>query len=243
MLLLTNEDGTLKAKKIKRIIAISLMICFLLSVAIPTVSAGSTKTYGIDISKWQKGMDLAKAKNEGVKFVIIRGMYGNEKDTSFDTHYKNAKAAGLKVGAYQYTRAVNAAQAREEAKLFISKCLKGKQFEYPIYIDVEDNTLQKLSKNQVDAIITAWCDEMEKAGYFAGFYCNDNWFKNEMNGAELMKKYTYWNANWNTITTKYPMQQFSGGTKKVAGMNCDQDYCYIDFPLIIVNGGFNGYKK
>jgi len=228
--------------KIKKTIAILLLVCFLLSVAASAVSAApiETKVYGIDISVWQKGMDLTKAKNEGVKFAIIRGMYGNKKDTNFDTHYENAKAAGLKVGAYQWTRAVNEAQAREEAQLFISKCLKGRQFEYPIYIDVEDELLKNLSKEQVDAIITAWCNEMEKAGYFAGFYCNGDWFKNQMHGAELMKRYTCWYAHWGITTTNYPMHQFSGGSSKVAGMSCDQDYCYTDFPSIIVNGGFNG---
>ena len=74
------------------------------------------KKFGIDISVWQKGINLSKAKNEGVKFAILRGMYGNEKDTEFETYYKNAKAIGLDVGVYQWGRAANVAQAREEAQ-------------------------------------------------------------------------------------------------------------------------------
>ena len=71
-----------------------------------------TKIFGIDISAFQKGMNLTKAKNEGVKFAIIRAGYtgsndgvSKSKDTQFETHYKNAKANGLGVGSYWLSRA------------------------------------------------------------------------------------------------------------------------------------------
>ena len=81
------------------------------------------KKFGIDISVWQKGINLSKAKNEGVKFAILRGMYGNEKDTEFETYYKNAKAIGLDVGVYQWGRAANVAQAREANRLLESNII------------------------------------------------------------------------------------------------------------------------
>ena len=207
------------------------------------------KLFGIDISVWQRGINLAQAKAEGVNFTIIRGAYGNKKDTAFETLYQRAKSNGLGVGVYWWTRAVNEAQAREEAQILIDNVLRGKQFEYPIYIDVEDSLLQNLGKAKVDAIITSALTTLEKAGYYAGFYMNRNWYNNYCNGSSLAQRFTCWLAQWSSAeVTGFPMWQFGGETNyirtnKVAGMTCDQDYCYVDFPSIIKNGGFNGYGK
>lgn len=207
------------------------------------------RLFGIDISVWQKDINLSQAKAEGVNFTIIRGAYGNKKDTAFETLYQRAKANGLGVGVYWWTRAVNEAQASEEAQILIDNVLKGKQFEYPIYIDVEDSLLQNLGKAKVDSIITSALTTLEKAGYYAGFYMNRNWYNNYCNGASLSKRFTCWLAQWSSAeVSNFPMWQFGGETNyqrtnKVAGMTCDQDYCYVDFPSIIKNGGFNGYGK
>lgn len=208
-----------------------------------------SKLFGIDISVWQRDINLAQAKAEGVNFTIIRGAYGNKKDTAFETLYQRAKSNGLGVGVYWWTRAVNEAQAREEAQILIDNVLRGKQFEYPIYIDVEDSLLQNLGKAKVDAIITSALTTLEKAGYYAGFYMNRNWYNNYCNGASLSKRFTCWLAQWSSAeVSNFPMWQFGGETNyqrtnKVAGITCDQDYCYVDFPSIIKNGGFNGYGK
>lgn len=207
------------------------------------------RLFGIDISVWQRDINLSQAKAEGVNFTIIRGAYGNQKDTAFETLYQRAKANGLGVGVYWWTRAVNEAQAREEAQILIDNVLRGKQFEYPIYIDVEDSLLQNLGKSKVDSIITSALTTLEKAGYYAGFYMNRNWYNNYCNGASLSKRFTCWLAQWSSAeVSNFPMWQFGGETNyqrtnKVAGMTCDQDYCYVDFPSIIKNGGFNGYGK
>lgn len=208
-----------------------------------------SKLFGIDISVWQRDINLAQAKAEGVNFTIIRGAYGNKKDPAFETLYQRAKSNGLGVGVFWWTRAVNEAQAREEAQILIDNVLRGKQFEYPIYIDVEDSLLQNLGKAKVDAIITSALTTLEKAGYYAGFYMNRNWYNNYCNGASLSKRFTCWLAQWSSAeVSNFPMWQFGGKTNyqrtnKVAGVTCDQDYCYVDFPSIIKNGGFNGYGK
>ena len=207
------------------------------------------KIFGIDISGWQRDINLAQAKAEGVNFTIIRGAYGNKKDTAFETLYQRAKDNGLGVGVYWWTRAVNEAQASEEAQILIDNVLKGKQFEYPIYIDVEDSLLQNLGKAKVDAIITSALTTLEKAGYYAGFYMNKNWYNNYCNGSSLAKRFTCWLAQWSSAEPSgFPMWQFGGETNyirtnKIAGVTCDQDYCYTDFPSIIKGLGLNGYGK
>ena len=150
------------------------------------------QVFGIDISVHQAGMSLEKAKAEGVRFAIIRGMYGNAKDTEFETHYRKVKAAGLGCGAYQWGRAKNKQQAKEEAELFIRHCLAGKQFDYPIYYDVEDKIMIGLSKAELTAVIEAWCNTMEKAGYFAGIYMSASAMAAETDKAKLVKRYSSW---------------------------------------------------
>lgn len=207
------------------------------------------KTFGIDISKYQANMDLSEAKNEGVRFTIIRGAYGRSKDSAFESNYKKAKANGLGVGVYWWTRATNETNAKAEATFLINNVLKGKQFEYPIYIDVEDKLLAELGKDKVDAIIKSACKTLENAGYYAGFYMNKDWFDNKCNGASLAKRFTCWLAYWTKKEQNWlPMWQFGGETNKIrsnkiAGQVCDQDYCYTDFPSIIKQAGLNGYAK
>lgn len=195
------------------------------------------RDFGIDISVWQKNIDLNKAKSEGVKFAIIRAMYGNAKDTAFETLYNRAKSTGLGVGAYQWGRAVNVAQAKEEAELLIEHCLKNKQFDYPIYYDVEDKLILNKSIDEATDIIKAWCDTMESHGYYVGVYMNQSCFNNEVNESELAKRYTQWRALWSKENKKPDAQmwQFGGETNlirsnKVADIVCDQDYCYVSLP-------------
>lgn len=209
------------------------------------------KRFGIDVSVWQRGMDFVRAKNEGVEFVIMRGMYGNAKDTEFETHYKNAKANGLGVGVYQWGRAANIAQAREEAQLLVEHCLNGKAFEYPIYYDVEDTIILNKSINETTEIIKAWAETIENAGYYAGVYMNQSCFENDVIGDELAKLYTQWRAKWTTEANKpdnVQMWQFGGETNiirsnKIAGYVCDQNYAYEDFPIIIKGAGLNGNNQ
>ena len=122
---------------------------------------------GIDISVYQQKVDFEKVKKSGIEFVIIRGAIGTRKDTMFESHYSNAKNAGLKVGCYYYTFAKNVAEAKGEADVFLS-CIKGKQFEYPIYFDIEDPSLQNLGKQTLTDIVLTWCGKVQSAGYYVG---------------------------------------------------------------------------
>ena len=66
------------------------------------------KVTAIDVSYCQTGVDYNKVKKSGIDAVIIRAGFGKEtyqKDSEFETHYKNAKKAGLAVGVYWYSYA------------------------------------------------------------------------------------------------------------------------------------------
>ena len=76
------------------------------------------KTFGIDISRWQGDFNLKKAVSEGVKFVILKGGGGDDGlyvDGRFADNYRKAKALGLPVGCYWFSRALTEEEARKEA--------------------------------------------------------------------------------------------------------------------------------
>lgn len=205
--------------------------------------------FGIDVSKWQKGFNFDKALAEGVEFVILRGAYHTVKDTQFETFYKKCKGRGIPVGVYHYTMAHNVAEAKREAEVMLG-ILAGKQFEYPIYLDVEDKTQKALGKDLLTAIIETWCDTLQKAGYYVGIYSTYAYLKNYTH-IDKLEKYDKWIAQWSkkcTCPIKYGMWQFGGETNRirtniVAGVVCDQNYCYKDYPSIIKSAGFNGFEK
>lgn len=216
------------------------------------------KIFGIDVSHWQGKFNFAKAKNEGIRFAILKAGGsdgGYYKDSKFESYYKDAKEQGLNVGAYYFSTATTEAKGKAEAEKFISY-LKGKQFEMPVYIDVENSkatTHKKNNKANLTKAIIAFCSTMEKAGYFVEIYANLDFFSNYMNDKNL-QKYAHWVAQWSTSCTYkgndgvLGMWQFGGSTNllrsnKIAGVVCDQDYAYKDYPTIIKQKGLNGYKK
>lgn len=214
---------------------------------------------GIDISKYQAGIDLNNIKNNGYDFVIIRAGYtgwgdGESKaaDPSFEEFYSKAKAAGLGVGAYYFTIATSYNEGVDEANWLYNNCLKGKQFDYPIYIDVEDDTgkkyyLRNAGKDATTQGIKGFCETLEKLGYYVGIYASDiSGFKEMMNIDEL-KDYDKWVARYGKkpeYVTEYGMwQTTSSGKVNGYSGNLDLNEAYKDYPSIIKSNGLNGYSK
>ena len=207
------------------------------------------KIFGIDVSKWQGEFNFAKAKSEGVEFVILRGAYSTIKDTKFESYYKTCKELNLPVGVYHYSMAKSVPEARSEANFLINNVLKEKQFEYPIYMDVEDKVQSALGKDLLTDIVIAFCDTLEKAGYYVGIYSSASFFASYMHESKL-ERFDKWIAQWSKSCTykgNYGMWQFGGETNKlrctiIADVVCDQDYCYKDYPAIIKSAGLNGFE-
>ena len=204
--------------------------------------------HGIDVSKWQGNIDFNKVKAAGVDFVIICAGYGryiDQKDPYFEQNYKRAKAAGLNVGAYWYSYADSAADAKAEAATCL-EAIKGKTFEYPIFFDLEEKTQFNKGTAFCSSLVTAFCTEIEKAGYFAGLYISRSPLQSYIT-ADVAARYALWvaeyGANLNYDGNVGIWQNTSSW--RVAGVNgnVDHDYSYIDYPKIIKDGGFNGYKK
>ena len=202
--------------------------------------------HGIDVSKHQGMIDWSKVKTD---FAILRagfGRYESQKDPQFERNYAGAKAAGIPVGAYWYSYAMSVEEAREEAQACM-QVLEGKRFEYPVYFDIEEGRQSNLSKATLTAICEAFCDTLEKAGYFAGVYASTYWFTHKLDHARLASKYTIWLADYRADynkTLKRDMHQYTS-SGHVAGIPwaVDLDVCTVDFPAIIKAAGLNGYSK
>lgn len=207
---------------------------------------------GLDISAYQKGINFDKFN--GVEFLILRAGFtgyggtgtNKNKDSQFENFYNQAKARGIPVGAYWYSCANTYEKGRAEAEFMFENCLKGKQFEYPIYIDVEENRWQRVGKSIMNQAIKGFCEFLEAKGYYVGIYASTYWFNTYIDTANL-KQYDKWLANWSSKkpTFKYGSfglwQNSSDGSQ--AGMRVDTNIAYEDYPAIMKKYGLNGYPK
>ena len=214
-------------------------------------SAKSIYTQGIDVSMHQGEIDFAKVEKAGVKFVIIRCNNWDDvkncvvKDPYFEQNYKNAKAAGLDVGAYYYTWNTTAGGATDDAALCM-KYLSGKKFEYPIYFDLEWQKAFAKGKATCDAMVRAFCGRLEDNGYFAGLYISRIPLQTYIS-PDVASSYSLWiaeygaNCNYGGL---FGMWQYSdkGRVSGISG-DVDLDECYVDYPKIVKEGGFNGYPE
>lgn len=153
--------------------------------------------YGVDISTFNKSIEYNKMK-ENIKFAIIRAGFGvsylpeKQKDVMFETHYTGCKNAGILVGAYYYQYANEIGEGKKEAENCL-KYIEGKSFDLPIFYDVEDGSINGLSKEKLTAIVKEFCQTIESAGYKAGVYANKSWLTNKLDVEEL-KEYAIWCA-------------------------------------------------
>lgn len=189
----------------------------------------------IDVSCWQVGVDYNKVKSSGINVVLIRAGFGREasqKDSQFETHYKNAKAAGLKVGVYWYSYADSISDAVNEANACLA-CLSGRKLDLPVYYDLEEPWQQSFGKATLTTMAEKFCDTIKKHGYRAGVYANAYWFSQCLNYSTLYNKYSIWLAQWASYhTIKCDIWQYSE-TGSVNGVSGNVDMNIIENPSII----------
>lgn len=208
---------------------------------------------GIDISQWENGFKFSALRGSEYKFAILRGGYTGygkgrtkNKDDLFESFYSDAKANNIPVGAYYYSCADSGQFGESEANFFYENCLKGKQFEYPVYIDIEEKRWQEGKKQGVTDAIIAFCETLEDKGFYVGVYSSTWWFDNNIDTARL-NAYTKWQANWSKTPPvfKWPGTYIwqNSDDLRISGVVADSNICFIDFPSVIKNGGFNGFGK
>lgn len=190
---------------------------------------------GIDVSKWQGNIDWATTSN-AVSFAIIRCGYrgssgGIAMDPKFLQNMKGAKAHGVRVGVYFYSKVTNEAMAVEEASAALAFVQQaGGGLTLPIYFDMEDACQKGLSKEQNTAIANAFCATVAAGGHSAGVYASKSWFDNRMNAGSIGGNYSIWVARYNTYlgySGRYNMWQYSskGSIPGISG-NVDLNIAY-----------------
>ena len=209
---------------------------------------GGEDMKGIDVSVHNGNIDWSKVKADGIEFAILRAGFGRlekQKDEKFEQNYAGAKAAGIPIGAYWYSYAMTPEEAKLEADVFL-KVIKGKQFEFPVYFDLEEKKQFDLGKEKVSAIMRAFLEKVEKAGCFVGLYGSASSLTTHT-ADDIKSHYTIWLAHWVDKTNysgAYGIWQYSekGKVDGISG-NVDLDICYKDFPAIIKGKGLNGWGK
>lgn len=195
---------------------------------------------GIDVSKWQGTIDWNAVKSSGISFVVIRcGYRGSStgvlvKDPMFEANIKGATKAGLKVGLYFFSQAVNEKEAVEEASMAIALA-KDYKISYPIFIDTEwtsGGRANGISKDTRTAVCKAFCETIKSAGYTPGVYACKSWYQDSLNVSSL-NGYKIWLAQYAsqpTYSSRYDMWQYSD-KGKVNGIstNVDMNISYLGY--------------
>lgn len=162
-------------------------------------------TIGIDVSKYQTGIDWTKVKNAGINFVMIRCGYRGYgsgvlvEDPMYASHIKGAKAAGLRVGVYFFSQAINEAEAVEEASMAVSLANKY-GINMPIAIDSEyaaggSGRADGLSKSERTTITKAFCNTVKSAGHTPMVYASKSWFGSKLDTSQL-SSFRIWVAHY-----------------------------------------------
>ncbi len=194
---------------------------------------------GIDVSKWNGSINWSKVKEAGVSFVIIRiGYRGSTKgglidDSAFKANIEGASNAGLKVGVYWVTQAVNEVEAIEEASAVLSR-ISGYRVSYPVFLDVESSGGRgdAIDKATRTVVCKTFCQTIQNSGYTAGIYANKNWMTNYIDASQLTG-YKIWVAQYYkecTYKGSYSMWQYSdsGSINGISG-KVDLNLSYLGY--------------
>ncbi len=203
------------------------------------VLTSTTGIMGIDVSKWNGTIDWNQVKASGVSYVIIRcGYRGSSQgalieDPKYKTNIEGATKAGLKVGVYFFSQAIDEVEAVQEASMVLS-LVKGYNLSYPIFLDVEASggRADNISKETRTAVCKAFCQTIQNSGYTAGVYANKTWLTNKIDTSQL-GSYKIWLAQYAaqpTYTGRYEMWQYkdSGSVPGISG-HVDLNLSYLGY--------------
>lgn len=192
----------------------------------------------IDVSTYNGDIDWNAVKAAGVDYAIIRvgyRGYGTARlvqDRRFEQNMRGAINAGIRVGAYIVTQAVNTEEAVEEASFIVEKC-RGYNVTLPLAIDVEwaGNSYEEGRANSISAstrtdVINAFARTVMNSGYTAMAYANKDWFENKIYSGNLFSSCKIWLAQYRNTEYTYGgrvnMWQYTS-KGRVDGINGDVD--------------------
>ena len=203
-----------------------------------------TARTGVDVSFYQKDIDWKQVKAAGIDFAIIRvGFrgYGSSglisEDSCFRQNVAGALEAGLQVGVYFFSQAVNVWEAREEAN-FVLSAIQGYDITFPVVFDWEritDNSSARTNDmpgSTMTLCAQAFCDTIAQAGYTPVVYFNQDAGYLDYD-LDLLKNYGFWLAEYRSSPTFYyhfDLWQYTA-KGRIPGIEGDVDLnlCFADY--------------
>lgn len=217
--------------------------------------AGDNARLGIDVSKWNKTIDWEKVKEDGIEFAIIRCGYRGASsgalvlDPMYKRNIEGAIEAGIPVGVYFFTQALDEVEAVEEASMVIS-LIEDYDVDYPVFLDSESaggrGRADALDAEERTNIHKAFLETVASAGYETGIYASRNWLNDELNVTEV-SQYKTWLAEYADIPVYdkyYHMWQYtSKGTVNGIETRVDLNLSYMNIDTSINHAkGAKGYS-
>lgn len=210
----------------------------------------------IDVSRYQGTIDWAQVAAAGYKGVMLKTVSTNRKlskradglyiDPTFETNYRNAKAAGLDVGVYYYTYSTSEAMADAELAL-VREAVRGKELTMPVCVDVEENKLKQLSTLDLSNLTAYALEQVERMGFYAQLYTYTG-YKYELDMARLSSRWDVWLADYTgktpNVTFNYNAHQHTskGAVPGISG-NVDLNVTTINYPKIISKKGLSRLRE
>ena len=222
-------------------LGMALFLLFSPSAALEVQAVGPEVAVGIDVSKYQGGINWQQVKNSGVKFAMIRvGTTKKGLDEQFINNINGANAAGVRTGVYIYSYATTPEAAAAEANQVLA-WVSPYTVSFPIAIDIEDSSQKGLNAAQLQAIADTFCGIINANGYEPMVYASRNWFMGRMPSVSSAK----WVAQYNSFCD-YPgdyamWQSSSHGTYAGIGTRVDVNHLYVDYFSRIIPEGFNSW--
>lgn len=229
---------------------------------VPTVDtvtgwAGEPPYRYIDVSRYQGTIDWAQVAAAGYKGAMLKTVSTNRKlskradglyiDPTFEVNYRNARAAGLDVGVYYYTYATNKDMANAELSL-LRQAVYGKELTMPVAVDVEDNRLLSLDKQDLTDLTAYALHEIEQMGFYAQLYTYTSYANVHLDMARLSGRLDVWLADYTgkapKVSFKYNAHQHTS-KGRVPGINgpVDLNVTTINYPKIIKTKGLTRLRE
>lgn len=197
----------------------------------------------MDVSRWQGTIDwdkvAASGKIDGVMLRVLGSKNGKPySDPQFERNYAACARLGLPVGGYYYTCAVTQRQMEEELAA-LKTALRGKTFQLPLAIDVEDPRLRSLAPAKLSALVARAADRIEAWNLYAMVYTYTN-FADTALAAQPLAPYDLWLADYRgkRPARRHGMWQYTS-QGKLPGISgpVDLSHAYQDYPAVLKAAG------
>lgn len=207
---------------------------------------------GVDVSRHQGIIDWDKfLEDEHSDFAIIRAGFGkNNIDAQAVRNVAECERLGIPYGLYWFSYALTPEMARREAE-YLSDFVGSHKPSYPLVYDFEYDSVThavnngvKISRDFVLNCTEQFCHRLEELGFYAMFYCNNDYYQRYYQTSKVAEKYDMWYARYATSpgrpVTLWQTSE-SGRVKGIQG-KVDLDQTERDYPKIIIRNDLNNWK-